>query len=201
MAVNIENNIGYWCASAVADFPERVAIIDLCGAQPREVTYGELETRLNRAANLFTGAGLVAGDRMAMVIGNRFEFVEIMYGAMRAGIVPVPLSTQSSCENLEYILRDAGCRGAAIDAAANGDIADVVDGAGIAIRFALDKAPSAAWRLYEPALARQETQFTPPAITDEHPSFQPYTSGSTGRPKGVVLTHGGQLWWIRTVQK
>ena len=32
-------------------------------------------------------------------------------------------------------------------------------------------------------------------------SFLPYTSGSTGRPKGVVLTHAGQLWWIRTLQK
>ena len=32
-------------------------------------------------------------------------------------------------------------------------------------------------------------------------SFLPYTSGSTGRPKGVVLTHAGQLWWIRAVQR
>jgi long-chain acyl-CoA synthetase len=57
------------------------------------------------------------------------------------------------------------------------------------------------WQAYEPALMAQPASFDPPALSPDHMSFLPYTSGSTGRPKGVVLTHAGQLWWIRCVQK
>ena len=54
---------------------------------------------------------------MAMAIGNRFEFVEVMYGAMRAGIVPVPLNTRLAADTLAFILENSGCRGAVVDPA------------------------------------------------------------------------------------
>lgn len=194
------NNIGYWCRKAVEEHANEVAIIDLCGAQARDVTYRELDQRLNRFANLITRAGLGPGDRMAMAVDNRFEFVEVMYGAMRAGVVPVPLNTRQGRESLSYIVRDAGCRGAVVEPACNEFIVDVIEELGDLPRFAFDPAPQG-WQHYETALMGQASVFEPPEIDDDHPSFQPYTSGSTGRPKGVVLTHVGQLWWIGVVQK
>ncbi len=59
----------------------------------------------------------------------------------------------------------------------------------------------AGWIDYETALQSAPASFDPPALRPEHPSFQPYTSGSTGRPKGVILTHAGQMWWIRTCHR
>lgn len=194
------NNLGYWCHHAAMAAPDKVALIDLSGPSERQVSYGELEARLDRFASLVAGAGLEPGDRMAMAIGNRFEFVEIMYGAMRAGVVPVPLNTRLGAEVLDYTIRDSGCRGAVIDPACNADIAGVCDRADLPVRFALGDAP-AGWNDYDAALSAAAPAFAPPVIADDHPSFQPYTSGSTGRPKGVVLTHAGQLWWIRCVQK
>jgi long-chain acyl-CoA synthetase len=76
----------------------------------------------------------------------------------------------------------------------------VVEAAGLSVRLALDEAP-AGWETYEPALMGASAGFEPPPLPGDHPSFLPYTSGSTGKPKGVVLTHEGQLWWIRAVQK
>ncbi len=196
-----DENLGYWCAAAVAAYPERIAILDLCGSSPRDVTYGDLERRLNRAANLFTDAGLVPGDRLAMIVDNRTEFIEIMFGAMRTGVVPVPLSTRLGADTLRYILDDASCRAIVIEPESNAIAATVADEAGIEIRIALDEAPGAGWQQYETAMGRQPDRYSPPDLTADHPCFQPYTSGSTGRPKGVVLTHAGQLWWIRCVQK
>ena len=92
------NNLGYFSHVPATSDPGRIAMIDLTGPAERSVTYGELEERLDRFANLITGLGLRPGDRMAMSVGNRFEFVEIMYGMMRAGIVPVPLNTKLSAE-------------------------------------------------------------------------------------------------------
>ena len=195
-----DNNLGYWSADAAGRDPEAVAMIDLKEDLPREVSYGELEERLDRFASLITAIGLRPGDRMAMAIANRFEFVEIMYGAMRAGVVPVPLNTKLGAHTLDYTIRDADCLAAFVEPSCNAEIVDVVNRAGIAHRFAFDPVPPG-WQAYEPALRAAEPNFDPPALSGDHPSFQPYTSGSTGRPKGVVLTHGGQLWWVRAVQK
>ncbi len=194
------NNLGYWCCKPAEAHPGDIAMIDLCADRERIVSYGELDQRLNRFANLITSAGLRPGDRMALAVDNRFEFVEVMYGAMRAGVVPVPLNTKQGRDTLNYIVRNAGCRGAVVEPACNEAIVEVIEGLGETPRYAFEPVP-AGWSDYEAALMTQSAAFDPPAIEDGHPSFQPYTSGSTGRPKGVVLTHAGQLWWIEAVQR
>ena len=186
------NNLGYWCSRAVERYPERLAIIDLSRDPPREVRYLELDERMDRVANLLAARGLSPGDRVAMAVGNRFEFVEIMYGAMRAGLVPVPLNTKLGRETLDYILRDASVVAAFVEPSCNRFVVDVVDALALPHRFSLDKV-AAGWLDYEESLQGAEAHFDPVALDDDHPSFQPYTSGSTGKPKGVVLTHAGQL--------
>jgi long-chain acyl-CoA synthetase len=124
----------------------------------------------------------------------------VMYGAMRAGIVPVPLNTRQGPDTLAYILRDSGCRAAIVEPGACPAMVAVVEAAGLGARVAFEPVPPG-WRAYEPALMAEPAAFEPPELGPDHPSFQPYTSGSTGRPKGVVLTHAGQLWWIRCVQR
>jgi long-chain acyl-CoA synthetase len=195
-----EDNLGYFSHEAARANPDAVALIDLSVETPREVRYGELEERLDRLASLLVAKGLGPGDRLAMAVGNRFEFVEIMFGAMRAGIVPVPLNVKLGADVLAYIIADAGCRGAVVEPACNAFVSDVVDRAGLPVRIAFDPIP-AGWDAYEPALQAASASFAPPPLAPDHPSFQPYTSGSTGRPKGVVLTHAGQLWWVRAVQR
>jgi long-chain acyl-CoA synthetase len=193
-------NIGYWSRAASERYPDHLAIIDLWGGLQRDVSYRALEARLERFAALCAELGLNPGDRLAMAIGNRFEFVEVMYGAMRAGIVPVPLNVKLGADALRYILRDSDCKAAVVDPDCNRDMVGVVEALGITRRLALGPAASS-WPDYERALRAAPETFEPPAIAPDHPAFQPYTSGSTGRPKGVVLTHAGQLWWIRTLVK
>src|SRR5919106_2070188 len=160
------DNLGYWCSEAVARYPERVAMIDLCGQAEREVTYRELEERLNRFANLIVAAGLLPGDRMAMAVNNRFEFVEVMYGAMRAGIVPVPLNTRLGRDTLAYIIEDSGCRAAVVEPECNPFIVDVVEQAGIGPRFAFDGVLGdplpPGWQAYQTALMAQPESFDRP---------------------------------------
>jgi long-chain acyl-CoA synthetase len=194
------NNLGYWCHDAAQAYSDRVAIIDLAPEKPREVRYGELEDRLDRVASLLRRSGLKPADRVAMSVSNRFEFVEIFFGAMRAGIVPVPLNTKLGPETLDYIMRDAECVGAVVEDSANLHVARIVEALGYRIRLLLDGSRPG-WQNYEQALLAASGGFEPQRLADEHPAFQPYTSGSTGRPKGVVLTHVGQCWWIRCLQK
>ncbi len=193
-------NLGYWCSAWAARFPDKVALIDLSRDPPRETTYAELERRLDRVAATLTRLGLKSGDRFAMSIGNRIEFVEIMFGAMRAGIVPVPLNTKLGPDTLRYVIEDSGCAGAAVELATNPHVAGIVDSLGLDVPLLLDGA-AAGWLGYEDALAESRTDFGPPPLGDDHLAFLPYTSGSTGKPKGVALTHAGQYWWIGCLHK
>jgi long-chain acyl-CoA synthetase len=193
-------NLGYWCSASAARFPDKVALIDLSRDPPRETTYAELERRLDRVAATLTRLGLESGDRLAMSISNRVEFVEIMFGAMRAGIVPVPLNTKLGPDTLRYVIEDSGCRGAAVEPAANAHVAGIVVSLGVEARLSLDTV-DAGWLGYEDALAASRADFAPPPVAPDHLAFLPYTSGSTGKPKGVALTHAGQCWWIGCLHK
>ena len=199
-------NLGYFSAAAAARGPDAIALIDLSGEAERVVRYTELEDRLDRVASLLSARGLGPGARLAMCVGNRFEFVEVMFGAMRAGVVPVPLNTRQGAPVIAHILADAGCEAAIVEPASNAVAADEVDAAGIGVRLAMmpadgDARPPDGWEDYGDALARAEPSFEPPALAADHVAFQPYTSGSTGRPKGVILTHAGQIWWLDCLQR
>ncbi len=199
MADLYTNNLGYFFRDSVKKFPKKVALIDLSGTKPREVTYAELDRRHDQFAALLHQLGLKPGDRFAMSVSNRFEFVEIMYGAMRAGIVPVPLNTKLGADTIEFTIQNSGCVAAVIEPSANPHIAGIVDRLGLKVKLAFDPVPKG-WMNYEHALGGAPARFDPPKLSPDHPSFLPYTSGSTGKPKGVVLTHAGQLWWIRALQ-
>ena len=158
----------------------RPAIIDLYDpAAPREISYRELDAACNAAARGLARAGLKPGDRIGILSLNRSEFVIALLGAMRAGVIPVPINVKLAADTITYILQDAGAAlmftESALRRLCPPDIKVVEFGAQFD-RF-LDPGPFAA---IEPA---------PDAI-----ALQPYTSGSTGRPKGVLLTHFGQNW-------
>src|SRR6266404_4071437 len=131
------DNIGYFSWASARRRPQATALIDLSRAEPIEISYGELDQRLDRFARLTARLGLKPGDRLAMSVGNRFEFIEIMYGAMRAGVVPVPLSTRLGTDVLEYIVKDAGCVAVVVEPAANPAFVEVVDRLGLKVHLGL----------------------------------------------------------------
>jgi long-chain acyl-CoA synthetase len=193
-------NLGYWCSSAAEKFSDKVALFDLSGLTPRTVTYRHLEERLDRVAAMLSARRLKLGDRLALSVSNRREFIEVMFGAMRAGIVPVPFNTKLGADTIAYILRDSGCRGAVVEDAANPQFARIAEAAGVALRIELEPNRKG-WLAYEAVLEESPSRFAPLPLPPEHMAFLAYTSGSTGRPKGVVLTHAGQCWWISCLHR
>src|SRR5574338_491607 len=158
----------------------RAAIIDLRDAQtPRAVSYRELDAACNAAARGLTRLGLRRGDRIGILALNRVEFVITLLGAMRCGIVPVPINVKLAADTVTYILRDAGARWVFAETAFRRACPNDVQVIDFDRDFAsfLDSGPFVA--------------IEPQADTV---AIQPYTSGSTGRPKGVLLTHFGQNW-------
>jgi acyl-CoA synthetase (AMP-forming)/AMP-acid ligase II len=162
----------------------RPAVIDLYHpAAPRTLSFRELDAMCDAAARGLVRAGLVPGERIGLLSLNRAEFIITLLGAMRAGVVPVPINIKLAAETIAYILRDAGVKLVFTEPALR-DLCPagtrVVEFGGIgddAFERFVDPGPFIA---FEPA---------PDSV-----AVQPYTSGSTGRPKGVLLTHYGQNW-------
>ncbi|MGH8634425.1 MAG: class I adenylate-forming enzyme family protein [Burkholderiales bacterium] len=159
---------------------DRPAIIDLREpTRPRPLSFHELDASCNAVARGLARAGLKPGDRIGILSLNRVEFVMTLLGAMRAGVVPVPVNVKLAADTVAYILEDAATRVVFAESEFRHLVPSglrVVEYGEEYERF-LDAGP---FKAFEPA---------PDSV-----AIQPYTSGSTGRPKGVLLTHYGQNW-------
>ncbi|MYG18106.1 MAG: benzoate-CoA ligase family protein [Gemmatimonadales bacterium] len=151
----------------------------------RAVTYAELAERVARAGNALLGLGLAPGDRMLMVVKDCPEFFHFFWGAIKAGIVPVPVSYLMRAKDLAFIIADSECRAVVYSpefaAEVGPGLAAARTGArGLGLvprRGVLDDLAAAAPEL-EAAPARPEDI-----------AFWLYSSGTTGRPKGVPHRH------------
>lgn len=195
-----QDNLGYFFADTANRMCERIALVDLWGDRERRLTYAELDMRTQSVGALLHEMGAVAGERIALLVGNRSEYVEAFFGAMRAGLVVVPLNVRQTEANIEYMVRDSGCTGMIADPTACPAGPALADRLGIRHRVLLDQPPPAGWVAYESAMRLPRNNFEA-ALSADGIAFQPYTAGSTGKPKGARLTHEGMLWSIRNTQE
>ena len=187
-----ETNLGYFFADSVRRSPDKVAIIDLHGGRERRITYAQLDERADRVAGLVRALGVEPGGRVGMIVGNRVEFLEIFFGAMRAGAIPVAINTRLARDTLRFILEDAECRAVFVEPEAHPDALEIARSTPSVV--VLDPG-------YERRRDASPRLAQPPALASGAQAFQPYTSGSTGLPKGAIMTHAGMLWYVRYNQR
>ena len=156
----------------------------------RTRSYQALDANVAAVARGLSTMGLGIGDRVAIVSANRLEFVEVLFGCMRAGCVPVPVNTRLPDDDIDAIMRDAGARLIFADAANSGRAPSI----GRSITFGLDGANG-----YASFLDYGDHDAIDP--DPDTVALQPYTSGSTGTPKGVMLSHAGALWNCCTIAR
>src|SRR5262252_8978969 len=198
--VNRRRNLGFFFDQSVARLPDKVAIIDLFGGRERATSYRGLDARMDAVARMLARLGVRPGERIAMLIGNRTEFVEVFFGAMRAGAIPLPLNIRLAGDTLAHIISDSACVLAVVDPASNRDALAIVQRMPVRHRLLLDQERDG-FLSFEAEMAKPAPPVAPPEIADDTQAFQPYTSGSTGRPKGAIMTHRGMLWYVEHNQQ
>ena len=90
------------------------------------LTYGELQRETRRAANMLRRLGVRREERVAMIMLDTVDFPIVFLGAIRAGIVPVPLNTLLTADQYAYILADCRARVLFVSEALYPVIKDVV---------------------------------------------------------------------------
>ena len=150
------------------------------------VTYGELGERVNRCGNVLKSLGVGASERVLMVVKDCPEFLYLFFGAVKAGMVPVPVNTLLRVTDYEYFIEDSACAALVYSP----EFAELVDEA----LSAASHAPAHAFKTagaggLAELMAEAAEALEPAAASPTDDCFWLYSSGSTGNPKGVVHAH------------
>ncbi|MER6914349.1 acyl-CoA synthetase [Streptomyces sp. NPDC000594] len=200
----MDYNLADLFESVVDAAPGREALVwlDLPGTgAERRLTYAELDAAANRIAHHLTGAGLRPGEHVGIHLYNGVEYLQTLYGCLKARLVPVNVNYRYVGEELAHLYRDADLAALVFDGEFGGRVAEALPRAG-RLRHLLRVGPPGGSPLPDPASD---------AVADPVPDAVPfaeaasaaspergfparsgndlliiYTGGTTGMPKGVM---------------
>lgn len=164
-------------------YPHKPAIIMADSGEM--VTYAQLDERSNQAAQLFRSLGLKKGDHIGMMLNNTRHFLEICWGAQRAGLIYTPISTHLMLDETAYILKNCGAKlfVACLPLAEVAEKIVAKGDTGIENYLMVDGVKPGFESWEEAVDAQPSTR-----INDEANGMpMVYSSGTTGQPKGVFI--------------
>jgi acetyl-CoA synthetase len=160
------------------------------GTQGTFHSYFELQAAANRLSNVLATLGVQRGDRVAIVLPQRFETAVAYIAVLQMGAVAMPLSTLFGPEALEYRLHDSEARVALCDAASIDSLEGVRDDCPLLTSIiGIEAAGARADIDYAQALAHAPAEFHAVATFADEAAVLIYTSGTTGQPKGALIPH------------
>ena len=184
---------GRWAARADASTRTAITCLDTEG-RTTSYTYAALQEQANRLSHVLVGLGVQRGERVAIVMPQRFETAVAYMAVLQMGAVAMPLSMLFGPQALEYRLQDSEAVWAISDESAISNLQSVrascpqlrgvLGVGGAAAQADLD---------YTAALAGAPTRYpandAPVRTLAEDPAVLIYTSGTTGNPKGALIPH------------
>ncbi len=180
-------NLGQVLKVNARKFPNKVAVKDA----HRAFTYPELNRRVNRVANSLTGMGLKKGDKLAVVMENSIEMIELFLATAKTGIAMVPINFRLVGPEIEYIVNNSDAKLLVVHDQFVKNVDPVkskltnID----ADKFFGAGEPTGGYRPYEELIEGGDEAEPVSDVSPKDPWILIYTSGTTGKPKGVVRSH------------
>lgn len=166
---------------------------------PLFISYREMNRRIQRVAAALQARGLKKGDRLGLILPDSAQFIDCIFGAMVAGVIPVPVYPPLNLGQLETYLsntihtldRAAGCRLVLTD----GRVRPILG------RLMSESRQIESIEDIKPFLKETDEEARPERVEvlPEDIAFLQFTSGSTSRPKGVMVTHANLIANIQCI--
>jgi long-chain acyl-CoA synthetase len=165
-------------AEWAARTPDQPAILSPAGTR----TFAELDANANRFARALRGRGLVPGDAVALIAGNRPVFVETVFACQRAGYRLTPVNWHLTAQEASYVVDDCEAKALVTTGDLVGVAAEARSNARACTVAFLDEGTCEGFESFDAALAVETATRLPDPVPG---TTMLYTSGTTGRPKGV----------------
>lgn len=165
------------------------------GFEGEQRSFLEMRDRALEVAGGLARAGVGPGDKVAVMMGNRFEWIEVFFGLSVLGAVCVPVNVLLTGPEIEHVCRDSGARTLVVDEIGVGATARLDVAFDHVVTVGAATAPTGATAIsYDELVTGAElpADHVGPGLDD--PFILYYSSGTTGLPKAAVHTHNGVLW-------
>jgi amino acid adenylation domain-containing protein len=153
-----------------------------------ELTFKEFRQRVTTLSHRLLGLGLAKGDKVAFLLDNGLFSVELLFGAMYGGFVPVPVNVIAGASQVAYVLHHSDARVVFVSDEYQPLLSSIVEQGERPLQI-IPAHPDFGPDWYQP----DTIATTPPLVDGEDDALLVYTSGSTGLSKGVFFSHRGIL--------
>ena len=178
-------------------FPDKQAIL----FSGQSITYGELHRQACHLSSAFKEvACLNAGDRVALFLPNRPEFIFAYYAAVRLGAIAVSLNVMLKHDEVKFILNDSESSILITTNDLMEQVPDVREVSSLKKILCVDKPERADVLPLEDFLALTSAKTSGANLANDNGAAILYTSGTTGKPKGALLSHGNIISNIRATR-
>jgi len=184
-------NLGQNLKVNAKKFPNTVMLKD----SQRSFTYPETNRRVNKLAHSLLSLGLTKGDKVAVLLENSIEIVEVFLATAKTGIIIVPINFRLVSAEVEYIVANSDAKALIVhdEFAATVDpiktnLKDIAPDNYIAVGQAVD-----GYRSYDAFIENAPDSEPEVEVAPEDTWILIYTSGTTGKPKGVIRSHESHI--------
>ncbi|MDM8552440.1 class I adenylate-forming enzyme family protein [Desulfobacterales bacterium HSG2] len=184
-------NLGQTMKVNAKKFPDTIALRD----RERRFTFPEVNRRVNRLSHSLLSLGLNHGDKVAVLMENSIEIIEVYLATAKTGLIIVPINFRLNTEEVTYITDNSDAKAfivhdmfSAITDQIKPDLKNIKPD-----RYVVVGEPADGYKPYEEFIGMSPESEPDALVRPEDTWLLIYTSGTTGKPKGVVRSHESHI--------